>query len=85
MDLLPIKIIKTNSKIDYEKSQIKMDNMVGSVIENKSQSALWFLEHDHIYTIGTSGTKNDIIKNSNITVIKTKEEEKQHTTDQDNG
>ena len=41
-------------------------------IFNKSKNELiWFLNHDHIYTQGTSATENEIIKKNKIRIVKT--------------
>ena len=66
-----IEIKKSKNLVDYESSIKFMQNKVQSIQNNNSNELLWFLEHDHIYTQGTSANNNEIIKNNNLKIIKT--------------
>ncbi len=66
---IEIKISKKN--IDYEESIQFMQNRVEKIINKKNKELIWFLNHDHIYTCGTSSNKNEIIYKTNIPIINT--------------
>ena len=59
------KLVKYSFAVDYMESKVKEISL------NKGNEILWFLEHDHIYTQGTSTRANEIIKNNGIKIIKT--------------
>ena len=69
MNSIEIKISK--NLVDYESSVNFMQKKVQGIQTNTSNELLWFLEHNHIYTQGTSANKNEIIKTNNINIIKT--------------
>ena len=69
MNSIEIKISK--NLVDYESSVNFMQKKVQGIQTNNSNELLWFLEHNHIYTQGTSANKNEIIKTNNINIIKT--------------
>tara|TARA_B100001121_G_scaffold168086_1_gene146773 strand:- start:539 stop:1186 length:648 start_codon:yes stop_codon:yes gene_type:complete len=66
-----IEIKKSKNLVDYESSIKFMQNKVQSIQNNNSNELLWFLEHDHIYTQGTSANNNEIIKSNSLKIIKT--------------
>ena len=66
-----IEIKKSKNLVDYESAVMFMQNKVQNIQTNNSNELLWFLEHDHIYTQGTSANDNEIIKTNNINIIKT--------------
>ena len=66
-----IEIKKSKNLVDYESAVKFMQNKVQNIQTNNSNELLWFLEHDHIYTQGTSANNNEIIKTNNINIIKT--------------
>ena len=41
------------------------------LIKGRIRELIWFLNHDHIYTIGTSGNKNEIHTANNLPVFET--------------
>ena len=57
--------------VEYEKSLEFMKLRVDEIINNSKTELLWFLNHDHIYTQGTSSSNNEILKKNNIRIIKT--------------
>ena len=65
-----IEIKKTIKLIDYESSIKFMELRVKEIQENTQNELLWFLNHDHIYTQGTSAAKSEIIKPNQISIIK---------------
>ena len=66
-----IEIKKSKNLVNYESAVKFMQNKVQNIQTNNSKELLWFLEHDHIYTQGTSANDNEIIKTNNINIIKT--------------
>jgi len=64
--------IKISKKyIDYLYALNFMEKRVNKIINNKDKEMLWFLNHKHIYTCGTSSKKNEFISKVNIPVFKT--------------
>jgi len=58
-------------KISYQEAFSSMLLIVNQIIEKNHSNTLWFLEHDHIYTVGASAKDNDITSNSDIPVFLT--------------
>ena len=56
--------------IDYKESMILLEKRVEDVFLGKKDEFLWVLEHNYIYTAGTSANKNDLIDKT-LPVIKT--------------
>ncbi len=48
-----------------------MEKRVDKIINNNGRELIWFLNHDHIYTCGTSAKKNEILSQPSIPLIKT--------------
>ena len=68
---MSIEIKKQYNFVDYEKSVELMKTRVGEIIDESKEELIWFLNHDHIYTQGTSATKNEILKKNKIQIVKT--------------
>ncbi len=66
-----IEIKQSIELVDYESSIKFMQSRVNDIRNNNKKELLWFLNHDHIYTQGTSANKNEIIKLNNVDIIKT--------------
>ena len=56
--------------IDYLKSMKILEQRVEDVLLGKKDEFLWIIEHNPIYTAGTSSQNNDLL-NKNINVLKT--------------
>ena len=69
MNKIEIKISK--ELIDYESSIQFMKTRVDEIKNNKSNELLWFLEHNDIYTQGTSAKNEEILKRNKINIIQT--------------
>ena len=69
MDQIEIKI--SNNEINYQEAVMFMESKVDDISNNKSKELLWFLNHNHIFTQGTSASKEEILNSSVIDVIKT--------------
>jgi lipoyl(octanoyl) transferase len=60
-----IKPIKYKTAIDF------LEKRLIDINEHKAKDLIWLLEHEEVYTAGTSYSKNEIL-NKNIKIIKTK-------------
>ena len=69
MEQIEIKI--SNDEINYEEAVMLMESRVDDISKRKSQELLWFLNHNHIFTQGTSASKEEILNSNIIDVIKT--------------
>ena len=67
---MDIEIKKSKKPIKYEDAIKFMEQRLLEINENKSKQLIWILEHQDIYTAGTSFNKNEIIDKS-IKIIKT--------------
>ena len=68
--MVKIEIKKSNRLVEYESSIKFMQNRIKEIQNNDSDELIWFLNHDHIYTQGTSADESEIINYSNIRIIK---------------
>jgi lipoyl(octanoyl) transferase len=68
-DNIEIKI--SENRIDYIGSLNFMERRVSNILLNKEKELIWFLNHDHIYTMGTSSEKKEILSKINIPLLKT--------------
>ena len=68
---MSIEIKKQYDFVDYEKSIEFMQTRVNEIITESKEELIWFLNHDHIYTQGTSASKNEILKKNKIQIVKT--------------
>ena len=66
-----IEIKKSKKPIKYQDAIKFMEKRLLEISENKSSELIWTLEHNHLYTAGTSYQENEIIDKT-IKVIKTK-------------
>ena len=69
MNQIEIKI--SNNEINYEKAIMFMESRVERISKNKSKELLWFLNHDHIFTQGTSASIDEILNPNEVKVIQT--------------
>ncbi len=68
---MSIEIKKQYNFVDYEKSVELMKTRVSEIVDESKEELIWFLNHDHIYTQGTSASKNEILKKNKIQIVKT--------------
>ena len=67
--MIPIKLIVSESQIDYLNAVTKMETHVDKMITNGALGCLWFLEHPPTITAGTSSNAKDLLTtNPNIPV-----------------
>ena len=65
-----IEIKKSIKLVKYDTAIKIMENRLHAVNIKKDRELIWILEHDHIYTAGTSFNKNEIL-NKSIKIVKT--------------
>jgi len=61
----------SNTLIDYKDSIKMMEQRIQEIHQGKKNELIWFLNHNHIYTQGTSASNKEIIKTTNTPIIKT--------------
>ena len=66
-----IERLTTNKLIDYKDSIKMMEQRIQGIHLGEKNELIWFLNHNHIYTQGTSASNKEIIKNTNTPIIKT--------------
>ncbi len=69
MNQIEIKI--SNNEIKYNDAIMFMESRVKEINQNKSNELIWFLNHNHIFTQGTSASKEEILDTNIIDIIKT--------------
>jgi len=64
--------IKTSNKnIEYFDALKFMERKVKKILYNNENEMVWFLNHDHIYTCGTSSNKNEILVKTKVPILQT--------------
>jgi lipoyl(octanoyl) transferase len=66
-----IEIKNSSNFIDYSHSLEVMEKRVIDIYDNKKSELIWFLNHNDIYTVGTSGNIKEIHSKIKIPLIKT--------------
>ena len=66
-----VDIITSNQNIEYFDALDFMKKKVKKILDNEENEMLWFLNHNHIYTCGTSANKNEILFKTNVPIVKT--------------
>ena len=67
---MSIEIKRSIKPIDYSSAIHFLEKRLEKVINNKGKELIWFLEHNTVYTAGTTSDNKDILDKS-INVIKT--------------
>ena len=68
---MSIEIKKQYDLVHYETSVKFMQIRVNQIFNKSKNELIWFLNHDHIYTQGTSAKTNEIFKKNKIRIVKT--------------
>jgi len=64
--------IKTSREnIEYFDALKFMEKKVEKILDNNENEMMWFLNHNHVYTCGTSADKNEILSKTNIPILQT--------------
>ena len=58
--------------VDYKIAEDMMSKRVEDIISNQKTELIWFLEHDSLFTLGTSAKMSDFKKHVNIPMHQTK-------------
>ena len=58
---MKIEIKKSQKPVKYDDALRIMEKRLLDISQNKSNDLIWILEHDDIYTAGTSYKENEII------------------------
>lgn len=66
-----IEWIKTTQNIQYEAAVEQMGKRIENIINGQKPECIWLLNHDHIYTAGTSAKQEDLIDPHKHNVIQT--------------
>ena len=67
---MKIEIKKSKKPVIYENALKFMENRLRDLNKNKARELIWILEHDEVYTAGTSYQESEILDKS-INIIKT--------------
>ena len=59
-----IEIKKSKKPIKYEDAIAFMERRLSEINEKKSNNLIWILEHEELYTGGTSYNENEILDKS---------------------
>ena len=68
---MTIEVKNSVKPVDYLKSMEILERRVDDVLLGKKSELLWILEHNTVYTGGTSSNERDLI-DKNVKIIKTK-------------
>ena len=66
-----IEINYSSELINYEDSINLMEKRVNEIYLNKKSELIWLLNHDHIYTLGATGTEKEIRGKLNAPLLRT--------------
>ena len=66
-----IDIKASGQNIEYFDALNFMEKKVDKILCNEENEMLWFLNHNHIYTCGTSAKKNEILSKTDIPILQT--------------
>ena len=67
---MSIEIKKSQKPVKYDDAISFMENRLKEIDQKKVNDLIWTLEHDHVYTSGTSYNESEIIDKS-VNIIKT--------------
>lgn len=56
--------------VDYEDALQWMESRVKALQSGQSAECVWFLEHPHLYTVGSSGQEKDVLQSKKYPVFK---------------
>ncbi len=57
-----IEVKNAENTIDYLRSMKVLEQRVKDVLSGEKKELLWIIEHNHVYTAGTSSNKEDLLK-----------------------
>ena len=65
-----IEIKKSIKPIKYKNAILLLEKRLNEIHEKKNRELIWILEHEEVYTAGTSYSENEILDKS-IKIVKT--------------
>ena len=65
-----IEVKISRNEINYDDAVMFMESKVENIHNNLSKELVWFLNHNHVFTQGTSASKEEILNSDIIDVIK---------------
>lgn len=65
---LAVRLVRSKAGVVYPQALLQMDEIVQGIIEGRSPSTIWFLEHCPVYTMGTSANENEVIDKSKVPI-----------------
>ena len=60
----------THDLVDYDDAILRMQGSIEDILVRRAPPLVWLLSHPSVYTVGTSGTREDILCNSDVPVVK---------------
>ena len=66
-----IEYIISKSPVEYEIAVNFMDRMVDLIKNGTAPELIWFLEHPHVYTAGSSAKNDELLDSGQVPVFKT--------------
>ena len=66
-----IEVKISNKNIDYSEALHFMEKRVNNILNENENELIWFLNHDHIFTCGTSAKENEILSRSHVPIVTT--------------
>ena len=57
-----LEVKQSDKFINYELALSEMQKRVDQILTKSKEEMVWFLNHNHIYTQGTSSSDNEILK-----------------------
>lgn len=68
---LKVQLLTSSTPIAYDTALGEMESMVQEIISGARPSTIWFLEHEHVYTRGTSANDDELLDTQAIPVHNT--------------
>ncbi|HLD95901.1 MAG TPA: lipoyl(octanoyl) transferase LipB [Alphaproteobacteria bacterium] len=66
-----LEFLHTYEKVDYLEALSFMTNKVEGIVQKQQKELLWFLEHDSLYTAGSSAKPQDLLLKNHFPVYQT--------------
>ena len=66
-----IEVKISNKNINYSEALHFMEKRVNNILNENENELIWFLNHDHIFTCGTSAKENEILSRFHVPIVTT--------------
>ena len=67
--MIDVEYKHSKTLVPYPEAIQIMDEAVAGIIDKSLRECIWFLEHDHVYTAGTSSTSADLLENDALPIF----------------